>query len=108
MPPEERRSHTDGRHEETRAEHRVREPVATKLCRITQKARQEPELRFGNLYQLLRTDLLRECFTTLRGDAASGIDEVTKAEYAKELEPNLADLGDRLRAMGFRHQRGVS
>lgn len=78
--------------------------MATKLCRIAQKARNEPKARFVNLYHLLREDLLRECFAELRGAAAAGIDEMTKAEYGKELERRLKDLVERLHTMAYRPQ----
>ena len=78
--------------------------MATKLCRIAQKARNEPDTRFVNLFHLLKEDLLRECFAKLRGDAAAGIDEVTKEEYGRDLEKHLADLVGRLHAMSYRPQ----
>src|SRR3972149_4525451 len=104
MPPEERRLRTDARFEETRAASGGRTPVATRLDRIAQKARQEPGLQFNNLYSLLTVELLGACFEGLRGDAASGIDEVTKEQYAEHLEANLADLEARLHRMAYRPQ----
>jgi RNA-directed DNA polymerase len=94
----------DARHEGTRAGRSGGEPVATKLCRIAQKARSEPTLQFNNLYHLLNVDLLRECFTELRERAAPGIDEVTKQEYAQHLEANLRALEQRLHRMAYRPQ----
>jgi group II intron reverse transcriptase/maturase len=78
--------------------------VATRLGRIAHKARREPALRFNNLYSLLSAELLRGCFAGLRGDAASGIDEVTKAQYAEHLDANLLDLEERLHRMAYRPQ----
>ena len=104
MPPKERRLRTDARTGETRAARGGGEPVATKPGRIAQKARKEPALAFDNLYHLLGEDLLRACFEALRGDAASGIDEVAKAEYAEGLDAKLTDLVNRLHRMGYRPQ----
>ena len=78
--------------------------MATKLCRIAQKARNGPGERFVNLFHLLKAELLRECFAKLRGDAAAGIDEITKADYGRNLEENLAALEGRLHTMSYRPQ----
>lgn len=78
--------------------------MATKLCRIAQKARNEPKMQFVNLFHLLKADLLRECFAKLRGDAAAGIDEITKEDYGRNLEENLAALVGRLHSMSYRPQ----
>lgn len=40
----------------------------------------------------------------IRKDAAVGVDGVTKEEYGRDLESNLADLHGRLRAERYRHQ----
>jgi group II intron reverse transcriptase/maturase len=49
----------------------------------------------------MNREFLLECFERLRGDAAAGIDRVTKREYAKNLEENLSDLLARLHRMGY-------
>jgi RNA-directed DNA polymerase len=77
------------------------ESVETKLHRIARKARREPEFRFTSLFHLMDMELLRGCFGRLRGDAAAGIDGVTKREYAKNLEENLGDLIARLHRMAY-------
>ena len=80
------------------------ETVETKLQRIASKARREPTLQFTSLFHLMDKELLRGCFQRLRGKAAAGIDRVTKAEYAKDLEANLEELIERLHRMGYRPQ----
>ena len=80
------------------------EPVETKLHRIACKARNEPDFRFTSLFHLMDVELLRGCFAKLRGDAAAGIDGKTKADYAENLEENLAALAKRLQQMGYRPQ----
>lgn len=77
------------------------ESVDTKLRRIASKARKESTFRFTSLFHLMNMELLRGCFERLRGDAAAGIDRVTKREYAKNLEENLSDLLARLHRMGY-------
>jgi RNA-directed DNA polymerase len=75
--------------------------VATKLQRIAEKARTEPNCRFTSLFHLMNVDMLRECFRELRKDAAAGIDKVTKEEYGRNLEENLKALVGKLHRMSF-------
>lgn len=77
------------------------ESVDTKLDRLARKARTEPAFRFTSLFHLLNVELLRGCFERLRGDAAAGIDQVTKEEYGLNLDSNLANLAGRLRKMAY-------
>jgi group II intron reverse transcriptase/maturase len=53
------------------------------------------------MFHLVNMELLRGCFARLRGDAAAGIDQVTKREYANNLEENLRDLIARLHRMAY-------
>lgn len=78
-----------------------REDVETKLLRIAEKSRNDPSCKFTSLFHLMNVELLRGCFEGLRKDAASGIDKVTKEEYGKELEVNLAALVKRLHSMSY-------
>jgi RNA-directed DNA polymerase len=78
-----------------------RESVETKLQRIAEKARKEPDCQFTSLFHLMDKELLRGCFEGLRKDAASGIDRVTKEEYGKDLEANLSGLVERLHRMAY-------
>lgn len=78
-----------------------RESVETKLRRIAEKARKEPDCQFTSLFHLMEMELLRGCFESLREDAASGIDRVTKEEYGKDLEGNLSRLIERLHRMSY-------
>jgi RNA-directed DNA polymerase len=104
MPLEGRRPHMAARCEETSAAHRSGEPVVTKLHRIAEKARKEPQFKFTSLYHLMNEELLRECFKRLRNDAAAGIDKVTKGMYADNLDANLSDLIGRLHRMAYTPQ----
>jgi len=86
---------------ETSAVHRSEEPVGTKLRRIAEKARREPNFKFTSLYHLMNEELLRGCFKRLRKDAAAGIDKMTKDMYAENIEANLSNLVDRLHKMAY-------
>ena len=89
---------------ETPAEHRSGEPVETKLLRKAAKARKESKLKFVNLYYLMNEEMLLECFRRLSENKAAGIDEVTKNEYAENLEANISSLVSRLHRMAYRPQ----
>jgi RNA-directed DNA polymerase len=77
------------------------ESVETKLRRIAEKAGSDKNTRFTSLFHLMNEELLRGCFEGLRSNAASGIDGVTKAQYAENLEENLSDLVGRLHRMAY-------
>ena len=49
----------------------------------------------------MNEELLRGCFGRLRKEAAAGIDGVTKAMYAEELEDRLSQLVGRLQRMAY-------
>ncbi len=80
---------------------RNEETVATKLQRIAEKARNEPNCRFTSLFHLMNVELLWGCFDELRTTAASGIDGVTKQQYGNNLLENLQLLVDRLHRMAY-------
>jgi hypothetical protein len=61
--------------------------VSTNLTRIGDKARVHPDLVFTSLYHhIADRDHLRECYRLLKGKKAVGVDEVTKAMYAEDLD----------------------
>ncbi len=79
--------------------------MSPNLERISVKARANPDLVFTSLYHhIADIDHLRTCYRLLKGNKAVGVDEVTKAMYAEDLEANLQDLSARLKRMGYRPQ----
>jgi RNA-directed DNA polymerase len=79
--------------------------VSPNLERIRMKARANPDLVFTSLYHhIADIEHLRACYRMLKGNKAVGVDEVTKAMYAEDLETNLQDLSARLKRMGYRPQ----
>ena len=78
----------------------------TFLRAIADKARREPNHRFGDLYRHLNQASLRASFYLLRKNAASGVDGVTFQEYEQKLEANLAGLVERLKRKSY-HARLV-
>lgn len=84
--------------------HSNEENVETKLQRIAEKASKEPKFQFTSLFHLMNEELLLGCFEKLRSNAASGIDHVTKTQYAEHLDANLRHLVARLHQMAYRPQ----
>ena len=76
--------------------------VETKLVRITELARTNSEIRFTSLYHYMNKEFLLECHKELDGNKAIGIDEITKAEYGKNLSQNIENLVERLKKMSYR------
>ena len=50
----------------------------------------------------LNEDLLKECHRELDGKKAVGIDKVTKEEYGKQLDSNIAELVKRLKNKSYK------
>jgi len=73
-----------------------------KLSLISQKARENPDLRFTSLAHLLNEEFLRGCYFKLGRDRASGIDGVSWKEYGERLDDNLRDLVTRLKAKRYK------
>ena len=80
---------------------RNEESVATKLQRIAEKANSDPNFQFTSLFHLMNEELLLGCFEQLRTNAASGIDGVTKDQYAEQLPENVRQLVGRLHRMAY-------
>ena len=66
--------------------------MGTKLGRIAEISVATRRPIFTSLYHLINEDLLKECHRELDGKKAVGIDKVTKEEYGKQLDSNIADL----------------
>jgi len=98
-PPQQQRRSGD-----TRIVHSNEDNVQTKLRSIAEKASGDKDCRFTSLFHLMNRELLLECFASLRGDAASGIDNITKEKYANDLDGNLDNLVERLHRMAYRPQ----
>jgi group II intron reverse transcriptase/maturase len=78
--------------------------MATKLGRIGEMSASNPKLVFTSLYHLINEDLLRECHREMDGKKATGVDNVTKAEYEEKLAENLEDLVARLKRKSYKPQ----
>ena len=76
----------------------------TKLALLSERARQEPQLQFTSLAHLLDVDFLRGCYFDLGRDRASGIDGVSWQDYGKQLDENLENLVERMKAKRYKPQ----
>ena len=72
--------------------------VSTKLQKIAEQAKRYPEMVFTTLAHLIDVEFLHEAFRRTRKNASPGVDGVTAAEYAANLEENLRDLHERMRS----------
>lgn len=89
---------------DTSARHRTGERMSTKLVSLTQRARENPKLKFVSLVHLLNEDFLSECFDELKRNKAPGIDGVMLEEYEVNKEAKIKDLVNRLRLKKYRPQ----
>ena len=68
------------------------EILRTKLERVMERSKQNRDAQFNNLGHIIDLELLRQCYLSLDGSKATGIDGVTKEEYGKELDKSLQEL----------------
>jgi len=80
------------------------ENMSPELLRVVVRAQQEPEGRFHSLAHLIDVPTLGRAYHRMRKDAAVGVDGVTKEQYGQDLEQNLRDLHERMKAKRYRHQ----
>lgn len=80
----------------------LNESVLRTLAALGTKAEEAPEHRFRSLARLLDRQMLGEAFRRLKRKAAPGIDGVTHAEYAENLDENLLALESRLKEGKYR------
>ena len=71
--------------------------MTTKLERVSQLSKENPDMVFTSIGHLINEDLLRECHRSMDGRKAVGVDGVTKEMYAEHLEENLQKLVNRLK-----------
>lgn len=76
--------------------------ISTKLARIAEIARQMPGVGLKTLAHHIDIDWLREAYRRTRKDGAAGVDGQTAAEYAEDLEANLASLLERAKSGLYR------
>ena len=76
--------------------------METKLERISQLSRKNPDMVFTSIGHLIDKDMLKSCHARMDGSKAVGIDGVTKEEYERNLDENLDDLIARLKRKAYK------
>lgn len=76
--------------------------ISTRLRRIAQLAREDPDRSFLSLAHYIDEYWLREAYARTRKDGASGIDGQTAEQYQQNLEGNLRCLLDRFKSGLYR------
>lgn len=76
----------------------ISEEVSTKLRRIAELAREDPNRVLLNLAHHIDVDFLKEAYRLTRKDAAPGVDGQTAKDYGANLEANLQDLLNRFKS----------
>jgi RNA-directed DNA polymerase len=79
------------------------ENVSPQLLKVVERAQREPEGRFHSLAHLIDVPALERAYRRMRKDAAVGVDGVTKEQYGQDLERNLRELHERMKAKRYRH-----
>lgn len=76
--------------------------ICPELQRVQDRARGNPREVFTSLAHHLTVEALRRAYHGLRGDAAAGVDGVTKEAFGRDLEGNLAALHRQLKEGRYR------
>ncbi len=72
------------------------QPISTQIQEIAKQAIAYPEMVFTTLAHRIDVEWLREAYRQTNKSSAAGIDGITAAEYAANLDENLQDLHRRL------------
>ena len=78
--------------------------MGTKLDRIREMSATNPKMVFNSLYHLINEELLLKCHKEMDGNKATGVDNITKAEYEANIDENLKDLVERLKRKNYKPQ----
>jgi len=76
--------------------------METKLERIPQLSRENPEMVFTSIGHLVNEEMLKEFHMEMEEGKAVGIDGITKEEYGKNLKENLKNLVSRIKRKAYR------
>lgn len=76
--------------------------MKTKLARISELSRINPDMKFNSIGHLIDYDMLKACHNKMDGRKAVGIDGVSKADYESNLEENLRNLVNRLKNKSYK------
>ncbi len=77
-------------------------PTLTKLALISRRACENPTFQFTSLAHFLNVEFLRGCYRSLGKEKACGIDGRGWHEYGEDLDENLANLVEHLKAKKYK------
>jgi RNA-directed DNA polymerase len=80
----------------------TQQKTETKLKRIAWLSQRNPDKKFESLMHLFNRESLTECFHSLDKNKAVGIDGISKANYANDLEENIHKLITKMKNMAYR------
>lgn len=80
------------------------ESLSTKLNRLSEMAKSNPQFQFENIAHLITGEMLVWSYQQLHHDAAAGVDGVTAEDYEKNFRLNISDLHQRLVEGRYRAQ----
>jgi len=78
--------------------------MKTKLERIAEISKANPEERFNNIIHLIKPEMLILCHHEMETNKATGVDKVTKIEYEENLETNINNLWEKLKKFSYKPQ----
>jgi group II intron reverse transcriptase/maturase len=76
--------------------------ISTKLQRVATLSRERPQMVWNTLAHHIDLEFLHEAFRLVRKDGAPGVDGMTAAEYAANLDENLARLLEAFKSGSYR------
>ena len=76
--------------------------METKLARIAQLSKENPDMVFTSVGHLINKEMLKDCHDKMDGDKAVGIDGITREEYARNLDKNLDELVESLKRKSYK------
>ena len=76
--------------------------METKLARISQLSKENPDMVFTSLGHLINKEMLKSCHIRMDGTKAVGIDGITKEEYGRNLEENINALIECLKKKSYK------
>lgn len=76
--------------------------METKLQRIAELAKVQPDIKFTALVHLLNVESLKDCHYELPGGKATGINQVTKEKYGENLDENIAKLVEAMKKKSYK------
>lgn len=99
---EERRRHKIDLGKETFTARRGGEEMETKLARIAEMAKADPDLQFTSIGHLINAEALIKSHEGMKIGKATGVDGITKETYEANLEENVENLMGRLKQKSYR------